>query len=66
MLNQINQLKQGPITAKKLKKKGIVSPSTAKAIKIGRGTYCVPKVNFRSEASKQKWIEHKRKQLNLI
>jgi len=66
ILNQIDQLKRGPITAKQLKKKGIKSPEEENGIRLDSKTIVYPKKKFRSEASKQKWIEEKRKQLNLI
>lgn len=62
----IDQLKDGPITAKKLKKLKIKSPKEINGVRLNYNTVVYTKRKFRSEASKQKYIEIKKKQLNLI
>ena len=62
----VDQLKSGPITAKKLKRLKIKSPEETNGVRINHNTVVYTKRKFRSEASKQKYIEMKKQQLNLI
>ena len=58
-------LSEGIQTAKKLKKLGVESPSTENAIWLDHKTKVVPNKPIKGKKELQKYIEMKRKQLNI-